>query len=69
VHTLPRPPVDYIQVGDGGNHNAACEDYARIAHATTLRRFNLTAAQLPLLQLDLWNRRSPFSADKSPSRG
>ena len=48
-------------VGDNFNHNAACEPYARRAHANILRRFHLSAERLPLLRLDLFNWNAPFS--------
>ena len=38
-----------------------CEDFARRAHANMKRHFGLTDEQLPLLKLDPWNWRQPFS--------
>ena len=37
-----------------------CEDYARKAHKRMLKYFHLTDAQLPLLELDLFNWKQPF---------
>jgi len=47
-------------IGDKFNHNAACEEYARIAHETVLRHFGLSPADLPLLRLDPFDWHQPF---------
>ena len=46
-----------------GNH---CENYARIAHNYFLRRFGLSAADVPLLRLDLYSP-NPFTLADAPS--
>lgn len=38
-----------------------CEAYATTAHAAILSHFGLTNEVLPLLKLDLWDWRAPFS--------
>jgi len=52
---------DCVDIGDAGNHNAACEDFARAAHRTMLAHFGLHAEQLPFLKLDLFDWERPFS--------
>ena len=52
---------DCWDVGDSANNNAACEEYARRAHANIVRHFRLKPGTLPLLKLDLFNWNEPFT--------
>ena len=51
-------------IGDDNNHNAACEQYARAAHANMLRHFRLPQGRLPLLRLDPFNWDIPLTDDR-----
>ena len=40
-----------------------CENYVRAAHRSFTNHYGLSAEEVPLLQLDLWNWQEPFSLD------